>query len=885
LNFLSETSYAVNASQVSLADVNGDGSLDLIVAASGYLTGNATFSVMLGNGGASFQPPIQHAIPNTSAGAYQFVSLSAGDVNGDGKPDIVVGIASVGISAAGSLLFFAGNGDGTFQNGTAISSALAPLSIALADLNGDGKLDLVVLDEDQYAYPFVSVALGAGNGSFGAPATYPASGSSGLAVGDVNGDGVPDIVTSGVSILFGNGKGAFPTRADYLSQAATGIVLTDLDGDGRIDIVAGVYGNPLIFTGSNNPASNSSVAPMVSVFFGRGSGMFWGAPTSIVPGLAASEIGLSVATADFTGDGIPDLAYSDLTGQITILQGLGNGFFDPVFQYQLAGGLSGLPAAIAIADFNGDGKPDLAVAVQNPGNAPNLVLVFLGKGDGTLEAPVPITLGSGLSVSSLAVGDFNGDGKPDLAVVVNTENNGAADGVLVYLGNGEGSFKPSTSYAVGPYAVAAAAGDFNGDGKLDLAITSEGTYSQQNGSISLLLGKGDGTFSATAPIPLSGGPSLGPYSIVAADFNGDGKLDLAVTLSNYTTAPGGLAVLLGRGDGSFQSPVIYPVTSAGFVAGDLNGDGIPDLIVDPPTSEDAYGGAGYLIGNGDGTFGLEVQLAAQIGPLVTADFNRDGKLDLAGADQLFGVVSFLNASQPQPPFTVVSAASLAPGPIAPNSLASAFGRNLASIIASAGPDLLPVTLSGTSVSVKDSTGATLPAPLLYVSPSQVNFLVAAGAAAGPATVTIASQSGASAVTLSSAIEVAPVAPAMFTLNGSGLAAAYAVLVSSDGTQTVEQVYSAQTGAVAAVPVNLGSTTDQVYLALYGTGIRNAASGSVTVNIQGLNAPVTYAGPQPGFPGLDQVNVLVPRALAGSGSVSIVLTANQIVANTVYLSIQ
>jgi uncharacterized protein (TIGR03437 family) len=126
---------------------------------------------------------------------------------------------------------------------------------------------------------------------------------------------------------------------------------------------------------------------------------------------------------------------------------------------------------------------------------------------------------------------------------------------------------------------------------------------------------------------------------------------------------------------------------------------------------------------------------------------------------------------------------------------------------------------------------------------------------------------------------------MFTLNGSGLAAAYAVLVSSDGTQTVEQVYSAQTGAVAAAPVNLGAATDQVYLALYGTGLRNAAAGSVTVNIQGLNAPVTYARPQPEFPGLDQVNVLVPHPLAGSGSMSIVLTANQIVANTVYLSIQ
>jgi uncharacterized protein (TIGR03437 family) len=129
-----------------------------------------------------------------------------------------------------------------------------------------------------------------------------------------------------------------------------------------------------------------------------------------------------------------------------------------------------------------------------------------------------------------------------------------------------------------------------------------------------------------------------------------------------------------------------------------------------------------------------------------------------------------------------------------------------------------------------------------------------------ATVTIASQSGAFTVALSSAINIAPVAPAMFTLNGSGLAAAYAVLVSSDGTQTIEQVYAAQTGAVAAAPVNLGAPTGQVYLALYGTGIRNAPSGSVTVNIQGLNAPVTYAGPQSGFPALDQVNVLVHMPL-------------------------
>lgn len=121
-------------------------------------------------------------------------------------------------------------------------------------------------------------------------------------------------------------------------------------------------------------------------------------------------------------------------------------------------------------------------------------------------------------------------------------------------------------------------------------------------------------------------------SIAAADLDGDGQLDLVATLSNDTTYPGGLVVLIGRGDGSFQSPVIYPVTSAGVVVGDLNGDHIPDLIVSVPRSTDAYPGAGYLLGNGDGTFAPEVRFASEIGPLVTGDFNRDGKLDLAGAD-------------------------------------------------------------------------------------------------------------------------------------------------------------------------------------------------------------------------------------------------------------
>lgn len=277
-------------------------------------------------------------------------------------------------------------------------------------------------------------ALGAGDGSFGPPARYLVASNGSLAVGDVNGDGIPDIVTSGVSVLYGDGRGAFPRRVDYLIEATGGIVLTDVDGDGRIDIVAGVTGNSLIFTGPIFGVTK------MSVFFGRGNGMFWGAPASIAPGLSATNnIGFGVVTADFNDDGIPDLAFSDLSGKITILQGTSDGTFNPVFQYQLANGSSGLPVAIVTADFNGDGEPDLAVAAENYNPArPNLALVFLGNGDGTFQEPRVVTLASGLSISSLAAGDFDGDGKTDLAVVVNTQNGGTADEVLVFLGRGDG---------------------------------------------------------------------------------------------------------------------------------------------------------------------------------------------------------------------------------------------------------------------------------------------------------------------------------------------------------------------------------------------------------------------------------------------------------------
>ena len=235
------------------------------------------------------------------------------------------------------------------------------------------------------------------------------------------------------------------------------------------------------------------------------------------------------------------------------------------------------------------------------------------------------------------------------------------------------------------------------------------------------------------------------------------------------------------------------------------------------------------------------------------------------------------------PLVNVSAASSSITILTPESIATSYGPNLATGTVSPGPGPLPTSLGGTTVSVHDASGADRLAPLFYVSPMQVNYLVPEGTTTGFGTVTVTAGDGA---TITANVQIGKIAPGIFTINSSGLVAADVVRVLGNGTQANELVYQFdRSGAVVARPIDLGPDTDQVYLSIYGTGLRAAGTAGITATIGGINSPVSFAGAQGYFLGLDQVNVLIPRALAGSGDVLLEITALGVTANATRLTIQ
>jgi uncharacterized protein (TIGR03437 family) len=875
---------------LALADVNGDGKPDLLGVSIGLSSvpplsvprNVGQLWVFAGNGDGTFQPGAGISLPGNFL-KPGYTSFVVADLNRDGKPDIAL------TGASGVTTIAIGKGDGTFSLLPASAVPSLPNfasnlpfgptgngSIAAADLNGDGKLDLVfgpflfLMGDEPTG---LAIVIGNGDGTFQTPTFIPARltsnavGASQIALGDVNQDGIPDIVTSGgttagsgVTTLFGDGKGGFPSRRDYdlngyYANGFGSVNLFDFDGDGIVDVVLG-NGSPAFLSYNLN-------YPSLTVLFGKGGGTFVGAPIVNSGADGFSVYAQPIAIADFDGDGIPDLAdASHVPESLTILKGAGDGNFATAFRYAFP---DLLPVSLATGDFNHDGKQDVAALVLIPTGVSSQgeVQIFLGNGDGTLQPPTSLAL-QAINPTILAAADLNGDGIPDLAVA-------AQGGVWVWLGKGDGTFFAPAVYSIQSTALTSLViGDFNDDGRPDLAVANQ---SAQN--VAIFIGKGDGTFSAGNAIPVSvpapsagvSQPALGPTVLVAADFNGDGVLDLAATLGNASNSGGGIAVLLGKGDGTFQSPAIDPEVALALAAADINGDKIPDLV-----ATDQSLGTVVRLGNGDGTFQAATPIVTSSSQrLAIADFNGDGKPDVAGSVLFSGVAVLLNLSTPpSSSLAIVSAASFLPGPFAPNEIASAFGVDLATAV------------NGTAaVSVHDSTGATRSALAYYASPGQVNFLIPAATALASATVTITSGDGhQSAAT----IQIAPLAPALSTVGNAGVAAAYAIRVNPDLTQTILPVFAAQGNDVTPTPIDLGQP-GQVYLILFGTGFDKATAASTEVTIQGVAVPVQYAGPQLSFAGLDQIGVLLPPSLAGSGLDTVQVIIGSEAANRVYISIK
>jgi hypothetical protein len=569
-----------------VGDFNGDGKLDLALGCdlqSGFTGSPGTVSVLLGNGDGSFQPPM-----NFAAGTG-VVGIVAGDFNGDGKLDLVVANAPTVVSHTVSLLL--GKGDGTFLPATSVEVGSPPIGVTAADVNGDGRLDLVVASGGLN----ITVMIGNGDGTFQPPVSYPTGfGPSNVVVADMNGDGKPDLVVGyslGASVLLGNGDGTFQPHVDYVGGGA--FAVGDFNRDGKLDVVDlgltvtlgngdGTLPNPADYPTENVPSAvvtadfngdgrpdlaiTNFYANTVSILLNEGNGKF-SARTDYPTG--AGPAGL--VAGDFNGDGNLDLAVIDQSeNTLSVLLGNGDGTFKPALQFATGG----IPEQVVAGDFNSDGKLDLALT----NGADNTVSILLGNGDGTFQPHVdfatgPVPLG-------IVTGDFNGDGKLDLAVAdygtppLPTSVPGL---VSILLGNGDGTFQPHTDVplAAGVIPLYLAQGDFNADGKADLAVAVQIDDPDGRAFLTTLLGNGDGTFQVVEAYP--GFPLRFPTAIVASDFNADGKLDVAV--SNYGNSV--VNIFDGVGDGTFRYQGTYgTMTGAyaqGLAVGDFDGDGYPDM--------------------------------------------------------------------------------------------------------------------------------------------------------------------------------------------------------------------------------------------------------------------------------------------------------------------
>jgi hypothetical protein len=627
-----------DAAGIVLADFNGDGRLDVALTDSDALTTGNTVSLYFGNGTSSTFASRQPVSLGT--GTVVPVGIVAADFDGDGDMDLAV--AGYGYVGAGSsVLLLRNNGNGTFAAPVSFPSAAGPYDLAVGDLTGDGRPDLVIAHQDYR----VTVLANNGAGGFAAPVVYSGLGDNyagplfaSVALGDVDRDGDLDVLygntrtwdgnTGHIVQLRNNGAGVLTRAADIplvlYSAGPADVVAADLNGDGAVDILAAAY--------------DGRAADGVYIIQNDGAGNF--GPATLYP---AGQITSAVAAADLNGDGRVDVLTADsYSNAVTVRYNPGSGPFPILADEFVAYGQVFQDAA----DVDGDGDLDLFTSGPHPSAAGGVIL----RNDGTGHFPNKTEIQNGQDgVTAGVLRDLNGDGRPDL--LFNNANTSSQYDFFTAMNNGDGTFGAPRRWVVRSAGWGAVdAFDLDGDGDLDVVdMEALGAPNIPDGRFFIALNNGDGTFQTPYSYDLLPGR---PDGVVAGDFNHDGHLDLAMTNQGAYGFDTRVFIVLGHGNGTFDPPIVYTVCRGPLylVKGDFDGDGNLDLA----TINSGYNNEGaesvtLLFGTGAGTFNRIGCLYAPFSPdllgatgIAVGDIDGDGDLDLMTTGVSNDIALYLN---------------------------------------------------------------------------------------------------------------------------------------------------------------------------------------------------------------------------------------------------